>query len=251
MAAAVPLVASVIATAVAKHESDKAQAQQKQISKQQQDIANQAIPFGKQFMGQAQEALSPTLSYYTSLLSGNRALTQATMAPELNNIAHQYAGRAAATSGLYPRGGATPSAAENVRNQYSSDVNNTLFQARPMAAQALGGLGTNLANLGFQGYGLGSGVLNNVFSQGLAARNQQFQQGSALGGGIFNAYQAYLLNRANNPSGGGNTTTIPTGQDWGSTFGGSMPGVQPNSTTSTSGGLYGGNLPNSGSSGAM
>jgi hypothetical protein len=103
-----------------------------------------------------------------------------------------------------------------------------------MAASALSSMGQGLSGLGMQGYGMGSGILGNVFNQGLAAREQQFNQGSQIGQGLFNAYQAYLFSRA---TGNDNSQTLPTSSGQGLYPPGYHPGnFTPGTTSSQSGG---------------
>lgn len=250
----IPLIAAAVGTGGAMYSANKQRQQQSNLLKQQQSYANKITPGADSFLQQGQGAIGQGLNYYSSMLNNPREAT----APEQNRISSMYAGQAANVRNQYPRGGFGPAAAGNLRTQERGAQENVIQQGRPMAAGALSNLGMGAAGLGYQGYGMGSGILGNVFNQGLAAREQQFSQGSQLGSGLFNAYQGYLLSRAVPQPGGGSAS----GSGGNSGFiPGSFSGMgSPSSNTSNNStfgqfgsgqaGLYGGNnLPNSGTSG--
>jgi hypothetical protein len=203
MAAAIPAIVSAGSALYGAYSANKARQKQDELNKSQQAIQAQVTPQAKNYMNQSQEAIGPALSYYTNNLNNTREAT----APEQNRIGALYAGQAAAARNSAPRGYLGAGAAENVRNQQRQATEGVIQNARPAAAGALATMGGNLGQLGMQGYGLGSGILSNVFNQGLAARQQTYQQGMGMGGSLWNAYQYYMLNRANNPGG----TTDQTG----------------------------------------
>lgn len=188
----IPLIAAAVGTGGALYAQNKARQQQDDLMKQQKAAAGPSMELGKGFLEQSKEAFSPAMSYYTGLLNNPREAT----APEQNRIGTLYQGQANTVRNQYPRGGYGPSAAENMRSQYRAANEGVIQNARPQAAGALANMGGALGQLGFQGYGLGSGILGNVFNQGLAARQMSFNQGAALGQGLYNAYNSYLLNRA-------------------------------------------------------
>lgn len=241
---AIPAAIGAVSAWVGHKDAKSAQNQQNQLMQQQQSIAGQAVPYAQQFMKQAESGIGPSMNYYTSMLANPREAT----APEQNRINALYAGQGSTVRNMYPRGGYGPAAAENMRSQQRAATENTIQMGRPMAAQALGNLGANVAGLGFQGFGLGAGVLGNVFNQGLAARQQNFSQGQQMGQGLFNAYQAYLLSRA---SGSASTpSTLPTTGMGNLYYGNTGNQFSPSNLTPSSGSLYGGSsIPNSGASG--
>lgn len=244
----IPLIAAAVGTGGALYASNKANQQAKNQQKQQQALANQAQQSSQGFMQQGQQALGPALNYYTGMLNNPREAT----APEQNRISSLYAGQAANVRNQSPRGGYGPSAAGNLRNQQNAAQEGVIQQGRPAAASALSNLGMGLSGLGYQGSGQSAGILGNVFNQGLASREQQFNQGSQLGSGLFNAYQGYLLSRSLNGPGNSQPSTGNSGFIPGSFSGqggATTPGTfgQFNSGQSS---LYGGSsLPNSGSPG--
>ena len=233
---AIPAAVGLVGSYLQHRDSKSAANNTNALASQQLQMAQQAIPQANQFLSQANQALGPSMSYYTSMLANPREAT----APEQNRISGLYSGQASTVRNMYPRGGYGPTGAENLRNQQRQATENVIQTGRPMAAQGLANIGTNLAGLGFQGYGLGSGILSNVFQQGLQNRQQQFSQGAALGSGLFNAYNAYLLSRATQPTSG----SLPSGGSlyYGNTGNQVNPSdLTPGSSTSTpSFGLYGG-----------
>jgi len=230
-AAIVPAVISLVGGIYSAHQANKARQQEGDIMKQQLGLQKETQPWAKQFLGQSGQALGPALSYYTGMLANPREAT----APEQNRVSSLYAGSAASAMQNGPRGAYGPAAAEGIRNQHRSALEGIIQQGRPMAANALSGLGSNLAGLGFQGYGLGAGILGNVFNQGLQARNQQFQQGSAVGSGLFNAYNSYLLSQSMRQPGDSGNSPSPTISPNPTP----PPGYQPSSPNSGFSGLYG------------
>lgn len=192
MAAIIP---AVVAAGASMYEAHQQRKQQSQLSRQQLELANQGRQTGQGFINQGQQAIGPALSYYTSMLANPREAT----APEQNRISGMYAGSVANALNMGPRGGMFgPSQAANIGQQERQAQQGVIQQGRPMAANALSSLGTQLSGLGLQSQGLGAGIYGNVFNQGLQANQQQYQQGAGLGSALFNAYQMYLLNRATN-----------------------------------------------------
>ena len=236
MTTALPWIISALGTAYSANRANKANQQTGDLYKQQQALAKPAAAAGAQYLNQSQQAMGPSLGYYTSMLANPREAT----APEQNRIGGLYAGQTANVRNQFQRGMYGPSAAQSIRDKSNAAQENVIQNARPQAAQSLAGMGANLGSLGMQGYGLGAGILGNVFNQGLAARNQSFNQGSQVGSGLFNAYQSYMMNNAMNNSNNPGSTSSEG-------FGGpqsTMPGLN----TGAGGSSF--VPPNSGSSGS-
>lgn len=248
----IPLIAAAVGTGGAMYAANKSKQAQSDAMKKQAALAGQITPGAGNFLQQGSGAIGQGLNYYASMLNNPREAT----APEQNRISSMYAGQAANVRNQYPRGGYGLSAAGNLRNQEHAAQEGVIQQGRPMAAQALSNLGMGTAGLGYQGMGLGSGVLGNVFNRGLASREQQFNQGSQLGSGLFNAYQGYLLSRSLSGPGSSQSSgnTDQGGFIPGSFSGAGTPSGNSQNTFGQFGSgqasLYGGNtLPNSGASG--
>lgn len=246
MVAAIPAIVAVGSALYGAHQQNKARQKQDDLTKKELANQQEVQGYGKNLLNQGQQGIGPSLNYYTSMLANPREST----APEQNRISSLYAGQAANVRNQSPRGGYSLGAAESMRGQQRSAQEGVIQQGRPMAASALSNMSMGLSGLGMQGYGMGSGILGNVFNQGLAAREQQFNQGSQIGQGLFNAYQGYLLNRATNTPGGSGTQQLPTSSGQGLYAPGYQPGNFNPGGTSAPSNLYSGTtLPNSGKSG--
>ncbi len=197
MPVAIPALIGAASTVYGAHEAQKQEEKNRGLMGQGQNLYAGVHSAGNQLLGQGQQGIGSGLNYYTGMLTDPRAAT----APEQNRISSMFAGQANNVRNMYPRGGFGPSAAMNLRNQEMGARENVVQQGRPMAAQALTGLGTNAASMGLQAYGMGGGMLNNIMNAGLNANQQQYQQGQGLGSGLFNAYQAYQLGQAFNGPG--------------------------------------------------
>jgi hypothetical protein len=212
-----------VAMAVGNGRNRKQQQKQfDQTRKDQQALLGRTTPAGDAYLKQSQEAIQPSIDYYSSLLRGNRGDIQNTLAPELNRIASQYRGAYQTAREQMGRGGMSAAQASNLPFQQAGAENNLIFGARPQAAQALAAMGPSLGSLGLNAYGLSSNIQNNVANQGMMARQYQDQQNAALGQGLWNTYQSYLNSNATN--GTINMGALPQGQNI-SSFYGSSPGV--------------------------
>lgn len=220
----IPLIAAAVGTGGALYAQNKARQQQNDMMKKQEAAVGPSMEAGKGFLEQSKGAFGPALNYYAGMLSNPREAT----APEQNRIGTLYQGQAANVRNQFARGGYGASAAESLRGQQRAANEGVIQNARPMAAGAMANMGGALGQLGFQGMGLGSGILGNVFNQGLEARRMNFNQGAALGSGLYNAYNSYLMNRATqqpgNSGGGGSSTYNPSGL-YGDGSGGNQPGA--------------------------
>lgn len=242
-----PIVAAVVGVAYSAYAANKQKQQQADLAKKQAALAAPAADAGKQLLGQGQQAISPALNYYTSMMANPREAT----APEQNRIAGMYSGSVQNALNQGPRGGAFgPSTAGNIWGQEKAQQGQVIQNARPQAANSLSSMGQGLTSSGMQGLGMGAGIYGSVFNQGLNANNQQYQQGMGAGNSLFNAYQQYLMNQSaqgSNQSAGWGTTA---GQASGNAAN-DVTGSWGNGSTG-SGGLYGGTtVPNSGTSGGM
>lgn len=197
----IPLIAAAVGTGGALYAQNRAGKQQRELLQQQQGVGKETMAQGRQFLGQAQQAFGPALGYYSSILADPRSAT----APEQNRIGTLYQGQAQTARNQFQRGGYGPSQAEAVRGQQRAANEEVIQRGRPMAAGALANIGGGLGQLGMQGFGLGSGIMGNVFNQGLMARQQSFNEGSAMGQGLFNAYNQYLMGRATQAPASSNT----------------------------------------------
>lgn len=212
----IPMIISALGTGYGIYNSERQNRAQRQQMQQQQGVSRETMDVGRGFLGQSERAFGPALSYYTGLMGNPREAT----ASEQNRIGTLYSGQAQNARNQFPRGGYGVTQAENLRGQQRAANEGVIQQARPMAAGALANMGGGLGQLGMQGFGLGAGIMGNVFNQGMMVRQQGFNEGSAMGQGLFNAYNQYLLNRANtspstsNSAGGGMYGSMPGFEEW-------------------------------------
>jgi hypothetical protein len=213
-AAAMPWIANVVLPAVmgwlghnqAKKNAKDAKKQSQGLIDAQMDQLKTLKPYGERLLGQGTTNLEQVQSYLRPLVSGDRAAMEQAAAPEINSIAEQQQGSLNTQRNLYPRGGMGAAMTADQPRQLQGDITNFLFGARRSGAEALGTLGGNMASLGLGAMGQGSGLTNSMLEYGLNARNQQFNQESAIGNGVMNGI---LLGRMLMPSGGSQKPTLP------------------------------------------
>jgi hypothetical protein len=145
-------------------------------------------------MGTAQGATSAGLgdlgkagSFYSSLLSGNRAQTNAAMAPQIAtaNAQTDAQRRQLAASGT-ARGGGTAPASQTAQTAKLAQIQNMLFGARTGAAEGLTKVGTAEAGTGVAAANVGTEAATNLGTLGTKARDQDLQQQQEIGSAIGN-----------------------------------------------------------------
>lgn len=133
-------------------------------------------------------AVTQPLSYWSSILSGDRSRMTSALGPELSRIGEGYRTAAQTSAALNPRGGPTPDFLSEVPYRQQRDVSTLFQQSRPQAAQELAGSGSNLlANAINSLYGstiAGRDVLN--FEQ--QRRERERRGGESLGQMIFDIF---------------------------------------------------------------
>lgn len=244
MAAAIP----VITAAYGIYAGERANKQQNKYLKSQQRTANEAMGMGRNYYNQSQRAFGPALNHYQSLMSGNPLAVREAMAPELNNLAGQYRNSYNSVRNLFGRGGMLAAQNSNMPFDLAGKQTNMMYQARNDAAGKLAGMGGQLGQLGLSAFGQGSAGQMGMFSNDLAARNQQYQMGSDAGSSLFSAYQNWMQNRPDTGALGATPGQAygsfngnwlggsQAGQSWGN-FGGTSNPLLGGSTNSVSGAL--------------
>lgn len=127
---------------------------------------------GAQVKDQGMEALQPVLKYLKGLLGGDQKEMLSAISPETDVIAEQFGQIKRLLSTGSARGGARDAAMSNIPFQQQQQVSNLLSRVRPQAASQLGALGSNIAGLGLQEMGLGSGMTNSAIQALLQRRGQ-------------------------------------------------------------------------------
>ena len=201
----VPLVVAAYGAYASNRARQRAGDESKKNRARQDEMMNQFLPFGKEMMGTGKENMGLVQSYLRDQLSGDRGQTMQTVAPEINAISDMSRGNVAAQRAAMPRGGMGAAAGADNNRQVQSNINNLLFSVRPRAAEQLGQLGGNQANLGLGAMGQGVGLTNSMLQYGLNARNQLMQEGQSAGQGMGGLMQLAMM-YMNNRSGGAPTS---------------------------------------------
>ncbi len=211
------LIAGVLGAGASVYGANKAKQSAKSLKNQQQPLVNQQLAnmgllsqYAQGVLPQSSQNLNMVQSYLRNMMSGDRATTLSTLAPEINNLTQQYQGAVQSQRSQLPRGGTSASAAGQLPYQLQGNINNLLFSARPQAAQQLGALGSQQASLGLGALGGAGGLTNNMLNYGLNAQNQMFGQGQAIGqgvGSLISPFLQYMM--MNNNLGGSKTGNSP------------------------------------------
>jgi hypothetical protein len=157
--------------------------QELQLMNERRLASVQGREFGERFM---------PVDYYSGLLSGNRAQITNLLAPETQAIMRNYQTALTSARELMPRSGASSTLAGELPFRAAGDISNLISGVRPMAANQLSTLGTNMANLGVNVGGTVSNLFGNVGTGGqnllpyeTARRAQNIDLGGGIGGWLF------------------------------------------------------------------
>ena len=108
---------------------------------------NLAQPGAEKYLGQSNQAFTPALNYWSSILAGGPQGTEA-LSPEIQRIGAGYNAAQNQINQFAPRGGGRASALGQLPLQRSADVSNLFATMRPMAAQQLSQIGSATGGLG-------------------------------------------------------------------------------------------------------
>ena len=172
-------------------------ADQGTINTQQANAAN-LIPQGNNLIGMGSQAFQPALNYYSSILSGNKGAIGSALAPEIGQINQGFNTAAQTSSVLTPRGGPRADILSQQPFARQGAISTLFQQARPAAAQALGGLGTATTGAGSNILGQATNALygstvagNSILQQQESLRQQAIKQGQDIGSGLFGTFKTY------------------------------------------------------------
>lgn len=121
----------------------------------QTDLGELLKGFGTSTLNRGENALRGPLSYFDSILSGDRGSMMEALAPEVAAVNAQYQAPLKEAS-IMGRGSALQPDLEAKRQ---SDISNLFFQQRPMAADKLTSIAQGLMALGTQQTGMGGQIL--------------------------------------------------------------------------------------------
>lgn len=228
----VAVAVAVVGAGASVYSSNKASKASKSASKNalksQEDMLKETKPYGGYYSQQGKNIFGQVVPYYQNILSGDRYRTQEAMAPELNSIANKYKGSYSAARSMYPRGsGLRAGASANMPFQAAGEQTNLMMGSRGEAARALTGIGTQMAGLGLNAYGLQSNISNGLLDYGARNKPDYSGAGSMFYNSMMGGMNAYM-NRPQNT-----TTQLPVGrglttQGPGVNYGGQVSGIPSN-----------------------
>jgi hypothetical protein len=138
--------------------------------------------------------LQPAIDYYSKLLSGDPATTTAALAPTAANISTITSGAENQAGQGMPAGGYRAATMAGLPQAQAAQVGNAALGLQPAAAQALAGLGGEVANIGGTQGQIGQGVAqagSNISQTGTTLSSQALQ---AIQNYIQDALQKVGLN---------------------------------------------------------
>jgi hypothetical protein len=139
----------------------------------------QSFGLGQQVFGQGVTAMAPALQFLTALTKGDYGdVTQAAQ-PQIDQITQQFDAIRNMIS-MQPRGGGKTSALAEAPFQKSAAIAKTEGSMRTGAAGQLGGLASNLANLGLSETSVGTGLESEAANIALTKQGLDYSQPSAL-----------------------------------------------------------------------
>jgi hypothetical protein len=183
----------------------------------QQELAagRTGLQAGQNLLGMGTGALQGPLNYYNSILNGNRGQVASALGPQLSQIGQGYQTAANTSAALNPRGGPSAQFNAELPFQQQRDVTQLFQQARPQAAQALGGLGGQLISSGANSIYAATAAGRDILNQQENLRQLQARQGQSIGAGLFGQLQqSGLLGQLGKTwgglggGGGGGTSTV-------------------------------------------
>lgn len=190
----IPLIASGVSAGVGLYQQHKANQQQQPLMQSATDLAKQQAGQGRQLFNFGMPLLERSAGYYGSLLSGNRASVQRTLAPTIAQMTDVYTGAERNLSRMTP-GAGRDEAIANLNKQRAGAIGGLPFQARQGAADALTNIGSSATGGGVNATGSAGGLYGGLLGQQLAldkfSSEQQYQMGQNLSSLISQFIQAY------------------------------------------------------------
>lgn len=182
------------------------------LIKSQTGLADQQRQQGADLFGSAMPAVKNTLSYYQTLLSGNRSARMAAASPEAQDTAAAYQGADLAARRNNLTGGQRDQALADNNKAKAGAVARLVTGVRPAAAAALGGLGTNLVGASTSANASAGNIYGNLIGQDQQNRQQAGYLGLQQGNKTASSIGALVANLMAGPG-----KSLGTGK-WG--FGG-------------------------------
>lgn len=158
---------------------------------QQQTAASQyAMGQAQPLLGRASSAIEGPLSFWTTLLNGDRGAMSSLLGPELDGISERDSVARRAISQFGPRGSGMSARLGELGEGTARDINTAFLNLRPQAADQVGNLAQLLFGVGTNLFNASTGTSGNTL-QSLLGRESANQQDRALrqqgNGNIFRA----------------------------------------------------------------
>lgn len=236
-AAFAPLVSSAVGGALQSSPNSSALSPMTQGMQTGYNLANQMA-------GMAGQSYSPVIDYYSRLLSNNRSMAMSALAPEISRMADQNAAAMRAASTLMPRGGPSASFMGQLPFQNTAAVQSLFQGLRPMAAQGLGQVASNLMSNSLNALNTGTAAGRSIMDYQLQKSVYDRALGASMGGAAADAFKnldfSKLLNLGRKPTGPGPGISVTPGVDYSKlpswtppTFGGPLAGTDVLGPTNT------------------
>jgi len=159
-------------------------AAQRELTKAQ----TEAVKFGTQqaesTIPAATSGLTSALSFFQTLLSGDRNAVAAAISPDVQNIETQYETARRTGDEFSPRGGGATAANEESRFGEAKSIADLFTGARTAGAQGVASLSSLLGNLGSSLLSGAESTAAGIQSNLLASQENQQQQQAAAGSAI-------------------------------------------------------------------
>jgi hypothetical protein len=136
---------------------------------------SQTFGQGQNILAQGLQGLKAPMSYYSDILSGNKAEMESAIAPEKSDILSQYRARRKQLA-AGQRGGGTNEAVAESEFKQAGDVAALLQKLRPQAAAGEAQIAREVAGLGIQESHMGDEQLFQALGGLLARRGQNVSQ---------------------------------------------------------------------------
>lgn len=132
--------------------------------------------YGQGLVGQATDTMSPAASYWSKILSGDKAAMTEAVAPSVRMLQTSYDAARKNVNQNMARGGYQSAAAAELPFQRAGAISDLLSKLQPEAATQITNLAKILGDLGLSETSLGQNLLNMALNAQLTRRGQNVQE---------------------------------------------------------------------------
>lgn len=133
---------------------------------------NESFDSGQQAYQKGIQDFGPALDYWNSILSGNKAEMESSIAPEKNDILSQYRAKRKQLAATGSRSGGTNESVAQSEFSQAGDVASLLQKLRPQAAKESSGIAGQITEAGLKESDMGMQALAQMLQAGVAERGQ-------------------------------------------------------------------------------